>query len=222
MQIQFLGHACFVLESEHARVLTDPFSSHIGYAPVNVEADIVTLSHDNPKWHSCLDDVSGDFHVFRGLEHLGQATFIKGVKLEAVRVWEKSSDGSEADDTDLAMVRMTFSNGLRILHMGDVGHALTESQIAACGEVDVLLALAGGFPTLSLEHLLDFVAVLKPKIVVPMHFAVPGLKMQCLPVDELAGKWPGRVVWHEESSLNCANTEEGGVLHVLSAARRVR
>jgi len=51
MRSTFSGHAAFLIETSGARVITDPYSSSIGYLPIDDAADLVTLSHDNPKWN---------------------------------------------------------------------------------------------------------------------------------------------------------------------------
>ena len=180
MQITFVGHACFQIQTGGFKIITDPYSSQIGYSPVNLGADIVTLSHDNPKWHSCLDDVRGDFQVVNGLEIVGETLRAGAISFEAIEVFENLPD-----DGPNAMLKITAEK-TRILHMGDVGHALDDATREKCGEIDVLLAPTGGAPTISLPDLLEFIEKLAPKIVIPMHFGVPNLAMNALPLEAVA------------------------------------
>ena len=64
MRITWLGHAAFLIETEteqgKVRIITDPYSSRTGYDPIDEAADVVTLSHENPKYHSCLDEIEGE------------------------------------------------------------------------------------------------------------------------------------------------------------------
>ncbi len=190
LDITFLGHACFLLQSRGKRLLTDPYSPAIGYAPVDQFAGRVTLSHDNPKYHSCLDDVRAD-SVIRGLEHLGETMRSGPFQLHFIEVFERlPNDGPNA----MTLIEVA---GLRVLHMGDCGHLPTPAQTKACGRVDVLLALAGAGPTLKLPDLLRFVEAVGAKIVIPMHFGVPGLTMQIEPVETLERLWPFDVVTGE-------------------------
>ena len=187
LEITFVGHACFVIQHSAARLLTDPYAPEIGYAPVAQSVDVVTLSHDNPKWHSCLDDVR-TAQVYRGLEHLGASVTYGPFALEAVEVFENlPASGPNA------MIKISAQD-VRILHMGDCGHLPTPAQIEACGAVDVLLALAGAGPTLALADLMEFIAQIQPKIVIPMHFAVPHLAMRAAPVEAMEALWPGEIV----------------------------
>lgn len=189
MKITWFGHAAFGLEANGARILTDPYSFQIGFAPIDEAFDLVTFSHQNPKYHSCLDEVLGEPEIVDGLElaRSGQVLERSGVRFGAVEVAE-----DEAGNGPNAMVWIE-SDGLRVLHMGDCGHEPSAEQVEACGQVDVLLALAGAGPTLSLDALLDFVQVLQPKLVLPMHFGAPQLKtMTLLPIEDLAEAFAAR------------------------------
>jgi L-ascorbate metabolism protein UlaG (beta-lactamase superfamily) len=74
--------------------------------------------------------------------------------------------------------------------MGDCGHGLNARETAACGQVDVLLALAGGPPTLSLPDLVAFIHALKPKVVVPMHFGNDKINLNLRPLFEFLALLP--------------------------------
>ena len=67
------------------------------------------------------------------------------------------------------MYRFTL-DGIRFAHMGDVGNPLTDRQIAFFEDVDVLLALAGGYLTITLPDLMTMIHAVRPKLVIPMHF----------------------------------------------------
>lgn len=195
MKITWLGHAAFLLETQNTTVILDPYSSRIGYAPIDLDADIVTASHDNPKYHSCLDELREVGEVVRGLELQGEIER-RGVKMGAVQVYE-----TDSGDGPNAMVWIE-SEGVRVLHMGDVGHRITPAQVAACGHVDVLLALAGGPPTIEMAPLYEFIEDLKPRIVIPMHFGVPHLDFKLRPVEEfLAGFAVGQIKRLDASML---------------------
>ncbi len=187
LDITFLGHACLLIQHENARLLTDPYSTDIGYDAIGETVDVVTLSHENPQYHSCLDDVKSA-SVIQGLEHLGQTVTSGPFAISFVEVFERLPD-----DGPNAMTLIEIA-GVRVLHMGDCGHGPTPQQTKACGRVDVLLALAGAGPTLALPDLMQFVEAVEPKIVIPMHFGVPGLTMQIAPVDALEQLWPGEIV----------------------------
>ncbi len=189
MQVTWFGHAAFGIEANNTRILTDPYSSQIGFAPIDESFDIVTLSHHNPKYHSCLDEVRGAPHVVDGLAlaRSGQVLERENLRFGAVEVAE-----DEAGNGPNAMLWLEAA-GLRVLHMGDCGHLPSPEQTAACGRVDVLLALAGAGPTLAIPALIGFIEALKPRLVIPMHFGLPQLKTMTLaPVEELERAFAAR------------------------------
>ena len=137
------------------------------------------------KYHSCLDDVRAN-RVIHGLQHLGQTIESGPFQISFIEVFENLPDDGPNVMTLIEVV------GVRVLHMGDCGHLPTETQIEACGRVDVLLALAGAGPTLALPDLLTFVEAVQAKIVIPMHYGVPGFTMQIAPVRGISESMAGR------------------------------
>jgi L-ascorbate metabolism protein UlaG (beta-lactamase superfamily) len=61
-------------------------------------------------------------------------------------------------------------DGIQIGHLGDIGNALSAAQLEFFEGIDLLLALAGGHPTLELSDLQKVIEHVKPKLVIPMHF----------------------------------------------------
>ena len=62
-------------------------------------------------------------------------------------------------------------DGLKLCHLGDLGHLLNEEQLRQIGPVDVLLIPVGGVYTLNGEQAKRVLAQIKPKrLVVPMHY----------------------------------------------------
>lgn len=105
------------------------------------------------------------------------------------------------------------------------GCAISPEQLAACGKVDVLLALAGGSPTIALDDLKAFVTQLNPRLVIPMHMGVPQLDFKLQPVEDLIALWnPGDYLVLPESSVevsvqSLSNLAPRPFLHVLQPAR---
>jgi L-ascorbate metabolism protein UlaG (beta-lactamase superfamily) len=215
MRLTLLGHAAFLIETAGQRIITDPYSGQIGYLPIHESADIVTVSHHNPVYHSCLEELEGDFQVVHGLEVLESEQKTSDISFGAVEVFER-----EPDEGPNAMVWLE-SEGIRVLHMGDCGVLPSDETLAKCGRVDVLLALTGGAPTIALGDLLVMVEKLQPRIVVPMHFGVPGLSMSALPVEAFMEMWGDEVVTHHGSTFEVAANRLPAQkeLHVVVPAR---
>lgn len=72
-----------------------------------------------------------------------------------------------------------------IVHLGDLGQSkLTEQQIAEIGQTDILLIPVGSIYTIDAEAASDIVSQLEPKIIIPMHYKIEGLKFELDGVDK--------------------------------------
>jgi L-ascorbate metabolism protein UlaG (beta-lactamase superfamily) len=168
MHIEWIGHACFCITSETGiKIVTDPYESGLGgmikYAPVETAADIVTVSHEHGD-HNHVAAVSGSPVVLRGAD----AVTVKGIPFRGMAVYHDQDTGAKAGANTI----FTFTvDGIRVTHLGDLGHPLSPEQLQALQGTDVLLAPIGGAPaTLDLDEVVDLWEKLKPSVVIPMHF----------------------------------------------------
>jgi L-ascorbate metabolism protein UlaG (beta-lactamase superfamily) len=72
---------------------------------------------------------------------------------------------------------------VRVCHLGDLGHALDGDLLEAIGKVDVLLVPVGGGNTLEAAGAAEVVRQVEPRIVIPMHYALPTVKTELAPVE---------------------------------------
>ncbi len=162
MEIAWLGHSCFRIRGREAVVLTDPFDKASGYPMTRPTADIVTISHDHAA-HANVAAVAGTPRVVRGPgEFELQNVFITGV-----RTWHDASKGADRGDNVVYVLEM---EDMRLAHLGDLGHVPTASQVEEMAGVDILFVPVGGKWTLDATKALETVALLEPKVVVPMHY----------------------------------------------------
>jgi L-ascorbate metabolism protein UlaG (beta-lactamase superfamily) len=146
VRIKWLGHACFLIETaDGTRIVTDPFNEEVGYPLPAVEAEIVTVSHQHFD-HNAVAVVRGRPHV---------STF---------------HDAEQGAKRGANVVFVIEADGLRICHLGDLGHLLNEEQLRRIGRVDVLLVPVGGTFTIDAGQAAETVAALRPRIAVPMHY----------------------------------------------------
>ncbi|WP_424976294.1 MBL fold metallo-hydrolase [Dinoroseobacter sp. S124A] len=172
MDITWFGHAAFRLSDARGAVITDPYTPEgVGYAPITQSADLVVISSDDDDAHCRADLIPGDPAVCNALnvalDH-GGAQNVAGREIRAVAAaeWEHHPRGVPGQN---GMYRFEM-DGMQIAHMGDVGNPLTADQIAFFEDVDVLLALAGGYLTIELPDLMTMIRAVRPKLVIPMHF----------------------------------------------------
>ena len=148
--------------------MCDPFDSATGlHFPKNTEAQVVTVSHNHHD-HNAVSLVSGSPVVFTNpgeyeaqrVEILGIASFHDGQK------------GAERGDNTIFKIEV---DGVRVVHLGDLGHPLSEADIELLDEVDVLMVPVGGYFTIDAQTAAKDVADIEPRLVIPMHYQVDGL-----------------------------------------------
>ena len=155
MKLTYNGHACFTLEHSGFRVVLDPFDDHVPGYPVPVQqAEAVYCSHGH-----------GD-HAYT------QAVTLTGAEnspfaVTKVATWHDECGGQKRGPNT---VHVLEADGIRVCHLGDLGHELTAEQITAIGRVDLLLVPVGGFYTIGPREADGVCAALGAKAVVPMHF----------------------------------------------------
>jgi L-ascorbate metabolism protein UlaG (beta-lactamase superfamily) len=170
MDITYLGHSAFKLRGKIASVVTDPYTSVVGFDLPKVSADIVTVSHQHED-HNASTKVSGTSR--RPEPYVIQAPGEYEVCGVGVFGWQTFHDDKEGKERGKNTVYIIHLDGLKICHLGDLGHALSESQIHQIGEINVLLIPVGGFYTINAKQAVEVTKALQPSIVIPMHYQTP-------------------------------------------------
>jgi len=206
VKLKWFGHAMFGVESPRGiRVVTDPYPRGMGYGPAGAEAEVVTISHEHFD-HNAADEVGGEPVVLRGLGASGQwvrhARTLSDVQLTAI-------GGTYHDDRQgtirgLNCLWRIETGGIRILHLGDLGHVPPPAVAAAAGRVDVLLVPVGGVYTIDAGTADRVVDAYKPQVVIPMHYRTEAVKdWPIAPVDEfLKGKVGLRQLPDHETAID--------------------
>ena len=173
-KLTWYGQSCFLLETAAGtRVLMDPFGKASGYPlPANLRADVVIISHEHPD-HNNFRMSTGSPHVLHGLtaDKKGWARVeerFRDVSIRSVGVYHDDKRGTARG---LDTVFIFEVGGLRIAHLGDLGHVLDDDQLEAIGSVDVLLVPVGGATTLDAYQATRVIDQLHPRLMVlPMHY----------------------------------------------------
>lgn len=193
VKIKWLAHASFLIEGDGLRLITDPFEPNeiINLPPVTETADIVVRSSDDDEAHCFIDTIPPGFDLVTATEIVDTGANVKGVQFTAV--WAMESLTKEDIIRDNAMYRFCLG-GINFTHMGDVGNPLIKPQLDALEGTDVLFALAGGHPTIDLVDLKVVIETIKPKVVIPMHYQIPGPRFFMLPVTQFTSMYPQEIV----------------------------
>lgn len=168
MKVSWLGHASFLIISDKGtRIITDPYQSGgfggtLNYGPIREEAHVVVTTHDHAD-HNHLAGIRGSPQVVRGAgtHQVGELEF-KGVSC-----YHDTSRGRERGNNTMFVFTV---DGLRLCHVGDLGHQPTDQQLAELGPVDVLLVPVGGFYTIDAAEATRLAERLAPRVVIPMHY----------------------------------------------------
>ena len=164
MLLQHLGHAEFLMTLESGfRIVTDPFDASVGYPIPALEADGVLVSHHHHD-HDAVENVSGHPQI---IDYAGIHTFAPDVKVTSVLADHDDAGGSKRGKTLLFLLE---AEGLRVVHLGDLGCLLDADQLEALGQVDILMLPVGGFYTIDAPTARDVAEQLDPRIIIPMHY----------------------------------------------------
>ncbi len=174
MDVTWLGHGCFRLRGRSAAVVTDPFPPSIGLKLPRLDADLVTISHEHEN-HS-YTQVMRDAYEIRGSGEYEVA----GVSVIGVPTFHDAQKGAKHGRNTVYLIEI---DDVRVCHLGDLGHALDDAEAEAISAPDVLLVPVGGHTSINAAQAAEIVRQLEPRYVVPMHYAIPGLKLELDPLD---------------------------------------
>lgn len=154
MKITWLGHACFCVESDAYRILLDPYGRVEGYPELKTAVHAVYCSHGHQD--HCNQDA---------------AELLSARKNPfAVTEYKSFHDDQHGALRGENTIRIFEAEGLRVAHLGDLGHQPDKALCAALRAVDVLLLPVGGYYTIDAQQAAELVRMLKPAVAVPMHY----------------------------------------------------
>lgn len=166
MDITWHGQSCFTIKGKTATVVVDPFGD-IGLRIPKLTADILLISHDHFD-HSNRSAVSGDPYV---VDVPGEYES-HGVMIEGLPTYHDDKSGADRGRNTV----FSFSlNGVHFVHLGDLGHVLSNDDVERLGDVDVLFVPVGGHFTIDAKAAVEVIKQLQPRVVIPMHYKIEGL-----------------------------------------------
>jgi L-ascorbate metabolism protein UlaG (beta-lactamase superfamily) len=162
MEISWLGHSCFQLRGKNVTLITDPFFPQLEHSLGNLNAPIVTISHDHPG-HNFTAGVDGNPRIVRGPGEYE----ISDVLITGVASYHDNKHGQELGRNTIYVIHM---DDLIVCHLGDLGHILQEEQLEEVADADVLLIPIGGQHTINAAQAAEVISQVEPHIVIPMHY----------------------------------------------------
>ncbi len=171
MDITWFGQSCFKIKGKTTTVITDPYDSSIGLKlPKDMEAQIVLSTHDH-RDHNNVLAVTGEPLVITGPGEYEKM----GVTILGIPTFHDNTGGSERGSNTIYYFQI---DGINFVHLGDLGHVLTEGQMEQIDDVDILMVPVGSVYTIDGKKAAETVSELEPKIVLPMHYKIPGLEIK--------------------------------------------
>jgi L-ascorbate metabolism protein UlaG (beta-lactamase superfamily) len=176
MIITWLGHSCFKLQdkvgTDGVTVITDPYDKETGLKMPSIEADIVTISHDHHD-HNNVEALRGNPFV---IDCAGEYDF-KGVLVEGIDAYHDEEEGKLRGSNIIYRIEV---EDISIVHLGDLGHTLSNEQLEKLVGTDILLVPVGGKFTLDAKKAVEVISQIEPRIVIPMHYQTEGLAIEGL------------------------------------------
>ena len=192
MRITWYGHAAFLVETDGLRIILDPFRSPDsgGYEPIAEPADLVVVSHENDRYHSHLGQIVGSFDVVRALELPPDGAVVRGIRFESVHVYE-SPERLPKDEVTIVHFR---ADDLHVVFLGDLGHRLSEDELAPLLGADIVMAAAGGPPTIDFPEIPAMLDAIGPRVILPMHYKTPKINLNIQPLERFLEVLPSDAV----------------------------
>ncbi|MEO0081877.1 MAG: MBL fold metallo-hydrolase [candidate division WOR-3 bacterium] len=182
MKVKWFGHAAFLLvASDGTKIIADPyipgcFDNALCYGQISETADAVTESHDHDD-HAGGRMLPGRPPVLRGAgEHQVKSITITGL--------DTAHDDAAGAKRGRNTVFLYCIDGLKIVHLGDLGEPLPAAVSSAIGQVDVLLVPVGGYFTIDATQAHKTAEALGARIIIPMHYRTGKCSFQIQPVDQ--------------------------------------
>ncbi len=179
MKIKWLGHASFLITSASGlKIVTDPYTPGKGlsYGAIKETADIVTISHQHFD-HNNAKAVLGKPEVVEG----PGAKTVKGIAFCGIAAYHDEAKGRQRGDNTIYCFAV---DGIKLCHLGDLGHELDRAQIKEVGEVDILMIPVGGFFTIDAPTASRVSQAIAPKVIIPMHYKTPKCDLPISGVEE--------------------------------------
>ena len=163
MEITWLGHSCFLLQDSKGRkLLTDPFDTTLGYEIYKGSPDIVTISHQHFD-HNYTKELNGNCKI---IDKVGML-YICDIPIKGTPSYHDKDKGAKRGDNIIFTFKM---DDYTLCHLGDLGHSLSNDDIDAIGNVDILFVPVGGNYTIDGKEASEVTKKINPKIVIPMHY----------------------------------------------------
>lgn len=197
MLIKWHGHACFeIITLGGLKIVIDPHDGYsLGLKPPDVKADYVLVTHEHFD-HNAVNVVSkAETKSF--VMKFGEFRF-DDIVVQGIKAYHDKAKGRRRGDTAIYRI---FVDGIYVTHVGDLGHIPDEETIRSLKPTNILLLPVGGTFTIEPNEAWELSQLLKPNIVIPMHYWVPGCNLPLKPVEEFLKLVSWEVIRYETNEV---------------------
>jgi L-ascorbate metabolism protein UlaG (beta-lactamase superfamily) len=182
LKASWFGQSCFLCEGQGIRLVTDPPAAEVGYQLPQMAIDVATVSHGHFD-HNNVKALRGAPAVINtpGVHE------VKGLRVEGLSTFHDNVSGAQRGPNVVFVWEM---DGVRVCHLGDLGHLLDGETLQDLGRIDLLLIPVGGIYTVDAVTARQVVDQIQPRVVVPMHYQTPALSIKLGGVDDFVRLFP--------------------------------
>ena len=193
MKITWYGHSCFLVETDSGSVVFDPYEP--GYVPgltlPKLSADAVICSHSH-----------ADHSYAQGVTLTGAKPTFAVTRLPT---FHDEKHGALRGENTVTLIE---AEGIRLVHLGDLGHELSREQISLLGRVDVLLVPVGGYYTIDAKAAHNVAVSLRARIVIPIHYRGDGFGYGVIAENDAFLALSENVTWFKTNSVEISAAAE--------------
>jgi L-ascorbate metabolism protein UlaG (beta-lactamase superfamily) len=178
MNITWYGQSCFRVALQGQKkakqwtsLIIDPFDESTGLKLPKLEAEILLITHEHKDHNNQKIATKETFLINSPGEYELRDIFIQGIS--------SFHDKEKGKERGLNTIYTVETEEIKLCHLGDFGQEeLTDEQLRDIGEVDVLMIPVGGVYTIDAKEATKVISQIEPRIVIPMHYKIPGLKVK--------------------------------------------
>jgi len=179
MVITWFGQSCFKVEGEKNVLVIDPFDNQTGLKLPRLTADVVTVSHDHHD-HNNIDGVKGITGPEPYVINAPGEYEVKNIFVLGIPSFHDDKKGAERGKNIIFRYEI---DGIKFAHLGDLGHLLENGQVEKLEGLDILMITVGGGYTIDGKQANELISQLEPRVVIPMHYSLPGSKSKLTNLD---------------------------------------
>jgi len=212
MEITWLGHSCFKIDDKETSIVIDPYNPKVGLKLPKLSANILLITNDHFD-HNYKEGVSENPYI---IDSPGEYE-IAGATITGISSFHGKKNGEERGKNTIYTIEF---EGIKICHLGDLGHDLSDDEIDKLGTIDILMIPVGGIYTINGEEAAKIIGEIEPKIVIPMHYKLPGLGINLDPLSKFTEKTQGKVSEEEKLKIKVSSLPQEIKIIVLKSKNK--